>query len=91
VFTQQTWASWLEWAAPDARYFVDSRFELFPGSVFTVYGVIAQGGDAAVAQLEGLGVHAVIVVADHPLADTLDAAGWRRVFEDADGILFLEA
>ena len=45
VFTQQTWASWFEWAVPDARYFLDSRFELFPTSVFTVYGVIAQGGE----------------------------------------------
>ncbi|HEY3380639.1 MAG TPA: hypothetical protein VGK32_02665, partial [Vicinamibacterales bacterium] len=88
VFTQQTWASWLEWAAPDARYFVDSRFELFPGSVFTLYGVIAQGGDAAVAQLEGLSVDAVIVAPDAPLVATLDGAGWRRTYEDATGALF---
>ena len=48
-------------------YFLDSRFELFPTSVFTVYGVIAQGGDPALAQLDGLGVGAVIVAPDSPL------------------------
>ena len=61
MFTQQTWASWFEWAVPDAKYFLDSRFELFPGSVFTDYDVISQGGDAALAKLDGLGVGAVVV------------------------------
>jgi hypothetical protein len=89
VFTQQTWASWLEWAVPDARYFLDSRFELFPTSVFTVYEVIARGGDPALAQLEGLGVDIVIVAPSSPLVATLDAAGWRRAYEDGDGAVFM--
>ena len=36
VVTPQTWGSWFEWAAPDARYFIDSRFELFPAEVWTI-------------------------------------------------------
>ena len=87
VFAQQTWASWFEWAVPDARYFLDSRFELFPGSVFTVYGVIAQGGDPALAQLEGLGVGTAILAADSPLAQTLRDAGWIVVRDDLDGLV----
>jgi hypothetical protein len=88
VFTQQTWASWFEWAVPDARSFLDSRFELFPGSVFTVYGVIAEGGDPALTQLDGLAVNAVVVAPDSPLATTLHAAGWLLVDEDGDGAVF---
>jgi hypothetical protein len=89
VYTQQTWASWFEWAAPDTRSFLDSRFELFPTSVFTVYEVIARGGDPALAQLEGLGVDLVVVSPGSPLVATLDAAGWRRVYEDGEGTIFV--
>jgi len=89
VFTQQTWASWFEWAVPDGRYFLDSRFELFPGSVFTDYDVISKGGDAALAKLDGWGVGAVVVAGGAPLAATLDGAGWRRAYADADGVVFV--
>ena len=37
VVTPQTWGSWFEWAAPDAHYFIDSRFELFPADVWADY------------------------------------------------------
>lgn len=88
VYALQTWASWFEWAAPDARYFLDSRFELFPASVFTVYGAIAAGGDNALAQLDALAVDVVAVEADSPLVETLRAAGWPILAEDDEGVLF---
>ena len=44
VFVPQAWASWFEWAVPDARYFLDSRFELYPAAVWQDYGAIASGG-----------------------------------------------
>ena len=88
VYAEQTWASWLEWAVPDARYFLDSRFELFPASVFTAYGTIGQGGDAALAELGALGVGIVVVPTDEPLAATLEGAGWTMLLEDEEGVVF---
>ena len=32
VFVPQVWASWFEWAVPDASYFLDARFELYPAA-----------------------------------------------------------
>ena len=47
VLVPQTWASWFEWAVPDALYFIDSRFELFPADVWADRAAIAAGGPAA--------------------------------------------
>ena len=88
VFTEQTWASWFEWAVPDGRYFLDSRFELFPGSVFTVYGVIDAGGTNAITQLEQLRVMYVATFPHSQLAQSLRASGWSVTFESADAVLF---
>ena len=60
VFTPQTWASWFEWAAPVAHYFLDSRFELFPAPVWDDYALIERGGPEAQAALDRWGVHIVI-------------------------------
>ena len=51
VLAAQTWTSFLEWAVPDARYFLDSRFELFPAEVWTDRETISAGGPAADAAL----------------------------------------
>jgi hypothetical protein len=88
VFTHQTWASWFEWAVADVRYFLDSRFELFPGEVFTTYDGTLLGGESALAHLDEWHVTIVAIDPDAPLAETLDEAGWQRMYEDDEGILF---
>ena len=47
VLAPQTWTSFLEWAVPDARYFLDSRFELFPEGVWEDRATIAAGSPEA--------------------------------------------
>lgn len=87
VFTPQTWASWFEWAVPDARYFLDSRFELFPDSVFEDYGTITAGGTDALETLVRWQVDRVAIAADDPLVQALAAAGWHPVYRDDEGAL----
>jgi hypothetical protein len=87
VFTRQTWASWFEWAAPDARYFLDSRFELFPASVFEDYGTITVGGNDALQVLERWDVVHVAIEPGDPLVQTLTAAGWQPMYRDDEGTL----
>ena len=55
VVAPQNWGSWFEWAAPQALYFADSRFEFFPVAVWADYRAIESGGDAAAAVAGPLG------------------------------------
>ena len=86
VFVPQTWASWFEWAAPDAATFLDSRFELFPADVWDDYIDIADGGSDAQAALDRWSVEAVVVPAGTPPLD-----GWHVAYEDDDGLLLVRA
>jgi hypothetical protein len=78
----QTWASWFEWAAPDAAYFIDSRFELYPAHIWADYDRLRT--DDAGEVLDRWQVDAVVVPAgsDPP-------PGWTRTYEDVDGSLYL--
>ena len=61
VFLPQTWASWFEWAAPAPGYFLDSRFELFPATVWDDYDTIDRGGPDAQAVLDRWSVNVVVL------------------------------
>jgi hypothetical protein len=87
VFVPQTWASWFEWAAPDARYFLDSRFELFPADVWHDYDAIARGGPAAAAALDRWGVGLIVVPTGSPSL----GPGWTVVHDDADGTILIRS
>ena len=83
VLAPQTWTSFLEWAVPDARYFLDSRFELFPEGVWEDRATIVAGGPAADAVLTRWGVELLVL----PAGTGLDLAGWTVTYEDGDGAI----
>ena len=83
VLAAQTWTSFLEWAVPDARYFLDSRFELFPAEVWADRETIVAGGPDADAALAGLGVELLVL----PAGTDLGLTGWTVAYEDADGAI----
>jgi hypothetical protein len=83
VLAAQTWTSFLEWAVPDARYFLDSRFELFPEEVWVDRATIAAGGPDADAVLARQGVELLVL----PVGTDLHLTGWTVVYEDADGAI----
>ena len=86
VLAAQTWTSFLEWAAPDARYFLDSRFELFPADVWADRATIAAGGPAADEVLKRWGVDLWCSRRARTRADRLDRGlrGRRRSDPDPD-------
>ena len=89
VLAPQPWASWFEWSAPDATYFVDSRIELFPAMVWTEYGTMTAGGPDARGALDSWRIRFVVVDARSPsVLEGQAIAGWRRIFEDADGAIY---
>ena len=87
VLAAQTWTSFLEWAVPDARYFLDSRFELFPADVWADRETIAAGGPDADAALAGLGVELLVL----PAGTDLGLTGWTVAYADVDGEILVRA
>jgi hypothetical protein len=86
VVTPQTWASFLEWSAPDALYFLDSRFELFPARVWADYATLVGGSAAAQADVvDTWGVDAVVV----PTGFARPEGAWRAVVTTVDGTVYV--
>ena len=84
VLAAQTWTSFLEWAVPDARYFLDSRFELFPADVWADRATIAAGGPP---QDEALARAAWSGPAGAPGRHGPPPGGLDVVYEDVDGVI----
>ncbi len=85
ILVQQTWASWFEWAAPDATYFIDSRFELFPPDVWADHAALSGPGAGEV--LDRWQVQAVVV----PTGGPAPIGAWERYYADGDGSIFLRS
>jgi hypothetical protein len=86
VFAPQPWASWLEWAVPDATYFMDSRFELFPPDIWRDHDAITGGGPAAQEALDRWAVTVVVLP-----AGAAAPAGWIEAYRDPDGTVHVRA
>ena len=83
VVVPQVWGSWFEWAAPDARYFIDSRFELFPADVWADNSTLMGGGTDAGEALSRLDVDLVVVAAGDPQP----VGPWVDAWSDAEGTI----
>ncbi len=93
LFNPQPWGSWFEYALPALPVVLDSRIELFQPDVWDAYQLVASGGDGWQAQLQRWGVTIVVVAGDGDaaFAARLTEAGWRHVYTDSDGQVFLSA
>ena len=95
VVVPQSWASWLEWAAPGIPVMVDSRIEVESESAWADYLKIAAGGPGALDTLAR--VRATLVVVDRhdegAILRTLEApdSGWHVIAQDSDGAMFRPA
>lgn len=82
AYVSQPWASWVEYALPEVRTFVDSRFEVVPAAAWEDYVRIAAGAPDWEARLERWQIDLVIVdpAREPKLAAALAAApGWDLV------------
>ena len=94
LYLPQPWGSWFEFATPAARVVLDSRIELFPADVWDRYESVAAGSAEWREILDAWGVSLVIATNEREggLLEQLAAdAGWRQVYSDADGRLFVRA
>jgi hypothetical protein len=90
VWAPQAWGSWIEFIAPHWKVAVDSRIELFPPSVWTDHGLVAQlQGDWR--QVVGLNEVKVIVLeaGDAVARSRIEAdPGWALVHSDEDASIW---
>jgi hypothetical protein len=92
VFASQLHASWAEYSAPELRYAVDSRIELFPADIWERYFAVS----AAQPDWEGFLIEDDVqgVLLDPDQAPGLLEAmatdpSWRLVASDAQGAAFV--
>ncbi len=83
VVVPQTWGSWFEWSAPDATYFIDSRFELFTSEVWTDHGALSGPGAGEV--LDRWAADVVVVSA----GDQIPTGDWVEAYSDEAGTMLL--
>jgi hypothetical protein len=93
TLVHQPWGSWFEFALPDLPVFVDSRIEIIPKNVWHDYGEIGFAGADWKDVLDRWGVQAIVASSDWDLLPDLEApdSGWRLVYQDDDGALFVRS
>ena len=93
TLVHQPWGSWFEFALPDIPVFVDSRIEIIPADVWHDYGEVGFSGAQWKDVLDRWDVQAIVASADWELLPVLEApgSGWRLVYQDDDGALFVRA
>jgi hypothetical protein len=90
VWAPQTWASWLEFSAPDLQYAVDARIELFPADLWADAERVATASGDWLAILRREQVSIIAVAADEVALEAgLRASGtWTRIYGDSDGSIW---
>lgn len=95
VWNPQTWGSWLEWAAPELRYAVDSRVELFPAELLTSARQLENGiGEWHSIVVDKYPADAVVVAKTQKpeINAVLEASPlWELSYSDADGSIWLRS
>jgi hypothetical protein len=92
LFNAQRWGSWIEFAVPNARVFVDSRVEALPAAVWADEAAISSGSMRWAEILNRWHVSAVVASnSDQARLLPLIRAdpGWSEVFSDDDGAIFV--
>ncbi len=89
----QPWGSWFEFALPDIPVFVDSRIEIVPEDIWRDYGQVGFAGASWRDVLDKWDVQAIVASKDWKLLPILEqpGSGWREVYADDDGALFVRA
>jgi hypothetical protein len=92
IFAYSDWSGYLAWRLrPDARLFVDNRFEQHPRPIWEQYVAISRAEGDWAAELDALGVDALALdaVKQAPLITAARASGGWRELAAADQQLLL--
>jgi hypothetical protein len=88
------WFSWLEFAIPEDRTFVDARVEVFPTSVWDDYFRISSADPGWQDALDQWQIDVVVASRVHQsglIAALAVENGWREVYADDLGVIFVRS
>jgi hypothetical protein len=94
MFNAQIWGSWFELALPADPVFVDARIEVFPSTVWMQYQQVSFGQEGWQRVLDRWGVDVVVASRDQQaqlLPRIARDPGWRLVYEDPAGAIFVRS
>jgi hypothetical protein len=94
LFNAQPLGSWLEFALPQDRVFVDSRIEIYPSSVWNQYLAVSLGRSDWEAVLRRWRVDVIIASRRDQawlIPQVRRADGWTRLYSDANYVAFRRA
>lgn len=91
LFNDLGYGSYLAWALPQQRTFIDPRFELFPSEQIEDYRTLTEGRDVAELSMKYRFDGFFVSQSEQPaLVKALeDSPDWRLVYEDAEAALFV--
>jgi hypothetical protein len=90
IFNDYGWGGYLIWKLyPDYRVYIDGRADVY-GDAFMEEFLSAQAGEKGWrAPLDKYGIRTVLIKPDTALASLLrEDAGWQKVFEDSQAVIF---
>lgn len=93
-FNAQGWGSWFELALPENPVFVDSRWEVIPDSAWDAYDAISAGRADWEELLARYDVRVVALSREYQwgLLPVIESSGgWRLVYEDRLGAVFVRS
>jgi hypothetical protein len=94
IFDAQRLGSWLEWALPDRAVFADSRIELLTADEWDDYLDVSSGVQGWQQVLDRYRVDVVVATTDQQgslLPLIRRDPGWRQVYTDEDGSVFIRS
>jgi hypothetical protein len=92
VFNAYGWGGYLIWKLyPQRRVFIDGRADVYGDALVERY-LSAEGGERGWhATLDEYDINAAMLAPDAPLASLLATdAGWRKVYEDKQAVIFFK-
>jgi hypothetical protein len=92
LFDAQEWGSWFELALPNNPVLVDSRWEVVPEDVWRRYGGVSNGQEGWQSVLDAWNVRVVVAARDQQqglIPRIAGDPGWRLLYKDDDGLIFI--
>jgi hypothetical protein len=90
MYNNHNFGSYLDFALPERKTFIDGRDELFGLDFLREQLAIVNGAPEGARKLEEWGVDWAIFHSGSPLAQRLEAAGWTMFYADRVAIVYVK-
>jgi hypothetical protein len=90
LLSEYNWGGYIIWADKQSPVFLDGRTDLYGDEVILEWVSLVQAENGYKNLLEKYNIHAVMLMPDRPLVNTLKQAGWLIEYQDPMAVLLVE-